>query len=181
MAWLPKYWKLSFAVGIIILLGGGIIAIGTLTGMIENRINLEGEYAYNFSIKSWYPFSPLKLNKGDEITFYFDMRPNASLDVWGLFLYFTNSTGDSVLTKVRTSLTGADARIIEIPFVVPYTDVYQLRADAEAAPPNSLQIYPSVSILKHEPNAMVLALGVSLLILGAILMSSSLLQKPKKM
>jgi len=180
MAWLPKHWKLIFAVGIILLLVGGIIAIGTLTGMIENRINLEGERAYDFSSKTWYPFPPLKLNKGDEVTFYFDMRPNASLNVWGLFLYLTNSTGNSVLTKVRTSLTGPDVRIIEIPFVAPYTDTYQLRADADAAPPNSLQIYPSVSILKHEPNAMVLTFGVLLLAVGVILVSASLLQKSKK-
>jgi hypothetical protein len=180
MTWLPKNWKLTFAVGII-LLGGGIIAVGTLTGMIENRINLEGERAYDFSEKTWYPFPPLKLNKGDEATFYYDMRPNSSLNTWGLFLYITNSTGNSVQTKIRTSVVGGAAtRTIKIPFVAPYTDVYELRVYASAAPPNSVQIYPSVSILKGEPNAMVLALGVSLLALGFILMSASLLQKPKK-
>ena len=181
MAWLPKHWKLLFAVGIIILLGGSVIAAGTLTGIIENRINLGGEPVYNFGSKiSWYPFPPLELNEGDSVIFYFDMRPNASLIAWGLFLYLTNSTGNSVLTKVRTSLTGPDVRIIEIPFVAPYTDTYQLRADAEAVPPNSLQIYPSVSILKHKPNAMVLTFGVLLLAVGVILVSASLLQKSKK-
>jgi len=181
MIWLPKHWKLTFAVGVIILLGGGTIAVGTLMGMIANRINLVGESAYNFSTKTWYPFpSNLSLSKGDEATFYYDMRSNASLNTWGLFLYLTNSTGNAVQIKSRTSVTGGDTRIIKIPFVAPYTDTYQLRAYATSAPPNSLQIYPSVSILKYEPNAMVLALGVSLLILGAVLISASLLQKPKK-
>lgn len=180
MAWLPKRWKLIFAVGIILLLGGGIIAIGTSTGMIENRINVEGKPGYNFTYKSWYPFPPLKLNEGDNATFYFDMRPNASLITWGLFLYITNSTGHSVETKVRTSVVGGAARTIKIPFVAAYTDIYQIRADASSTPPNSLQVYPSVSILKGEPNAMVLTFGVLLLAVGAILMSGSLLQKPKK-
>jgi len=154
--------------------------MGTSTGMIENRINVEGEPGYNFTYKSWYPFPPLKLNEGDNATFYFDMRPNASLITWGLFLYITNSTGHSVETKVRTSVIGGAARIIKIPFVAPYTDTYQLRADASSAPPNSLQVYPSVSILKREPNAMVLILGVALLAVGVSLMSASLLQKSKR-
>lgn len=181
MAWLSKYWKLIFAVGIILLLGGSIIAIGTSTGIIENRINLEGERAYNFEIKTWYPFPSLKLNKGDNATFYFDMRSSSESVVWGLFLYLENSTGGSVYTKIRTSEVGGAIRRIELPpFIAPYTDTYNLRADASSAPPNSLQVYPSVSILKGEPNAMVLILGVMLFALGVILMSASLLQKPKK-
>jgi len=180
MAWLPKRWKLIFAVGVILLLVGGIIAVGTLTGMIENRINLEGEPGYNFSTKSWYPFPPLKLNEGDNATFCFDMRPNASRVSWGLFLYLTNSTGQSVKTTVRGSAVGGAARTINITFVAPYTDTYQLRADASSIPLNNLQVYPSVSILKREPNAMVLILGVLVLAVGVSLMSASLLRKPKK-
>jgi len=183
MAWLPKHWKLLFAVGIIILLGGSVIAAGTLTGIIENRMNLGGEPVYNFGSKiSWYPFPPLELNEGDSVIFYFDMRPNASLIAWGLFLYITDSNGTLVKFFSRGSAIGGSVRIIDnTKFVAPYTDIYQLRADASATPPNSLQIYPSVSILKREPNAMVLALGAALLALGVISISSSLLQKPKKL
>jgi len=180
MAWLPKHWKLIFAEGIILLLGGGIITIGTSTGMIENRINFEGELGNNFSTKTWYPFPPLKLNEGDEATFHFDMRPNSSHVIWSLYLYITNSTGHSVETKVRTSAIGGAARTIKIPFAAPYTDIYPIRAYATSTPPNSLQIYPSLSILKNGPNAMMLTFGVVLLAVGAILMAVSLLKKSKK-
>jgi len=123
----------------------------------------------------------LKLDEGDEATFYFDMRPNAGLTAWGFFLYITNSTGQSVKTISRGSVSGDAARSIEIPFTATSTDIYQIRAYASSAPPSSLQIYPSVSVLKSGPDMMTLILGVALLVLGAILILISLVWKPKQM
>lgn len=179
MGWLPKHWKLVLAVGTILLGVGAIITIGSSTGIIENRINFEGEPGYDFSTKTWNPFPPLQLGEGDEATFYFDMRPNAGLIEWGFFLYIENSTGQSVKTISRGSAFGSATRNIKIPFIAPYTDTYLIRAYASSAPPNYLQIYPSVSILKSGLNLMTFALGVALLVVGAVLLSISLLQKPK--
>ena len=130
---------------------------------------------------SWYPFSQLTLNEGDNATFYFDMHPTSESVIWGLFLYLTNSTGGSVYTKIRTSEVGGAIRRIELPpFIAPYTDTYNLRADASSHPPNSLEVYPSASIKKVEPNAMVLTFGVMLFSIGIILIAVSFLRKPQK-
>lgn len=180
MTLLPKHQKLIFVVGVLLLVGGSTISIGTSTGIIENRINFEGESGDNFSTKTWNPFPPLNLNEGDEAAFYFDMRPNTSLTEWGFFFYVMDSAGQSVKTISRGSAFGGAARDIKIPFIAPYTDTYQTKAYASSAPPNSLQIHSYVSILGRGPNLTVLTFGVFLLLVGVVLLSVSALQKPKE-
>ena len=174
MAWVTDHWMLFFVSGALLLIAGSAITIGALTGLIKNRTNIEGELGYGFSTKTWNPFPPLNLNEGEEATFYIDMRPNTSLTEWGFFLYITNSSGQSVKTISRGSAFGGAVRNIEISFMAPYTDTYQIRVYASSAPPNSLQVHSSVSIMRSGQNAMVLALGVIPLILGVILLSVSL-------
>lgn len=158
-------------------MAGSVITTATLTGLLKNKTNIEGELAYGFSTKTWNPFPPLNLKEGDEITLHIDMRPNTSLTEWGFFLYITNSSGQSVKTISRGSAFGGAFRNIEIPFTAACTDTYQIKAYASSAPPNSLQIHSSASILRNEQNATMLELGIILMILGAVLLSVSLYQR----
>lgn len=177
MNWVRGHWRLFVVLGILFLTIGSAITIGALAGLIKNRTNLEGEPAYGFSTKTWNPFPLLNLNEGDEATFRIEIRPNTSLTDWGFFLYIRNSSGQAVKTISRGSVFGGAFRNVEFLFTAPYADTYEISAYASCGPPNSLRIYPSVSILESRLNLVILGLGIIFLAIGVCLLSVTLYQR----